>query len=429
MSKQEKQKQAGWHPETRAIHAGWHPERPGDPAVPGWEPATIFRHPEAGLSADSWSYTRLGNPNREQLEQTLASIEGGRHAVSFASGMAAVQAVFHLLSPGDHVLLPEDLYHGVRNLIRDQYARWGLSFDFVDMASVDAVKNAATDRTKLLWMETPSNPMLRICDIAALCRMARSQGWLTVVDNTWTTPAIQRPLELGADISLYSTTKYIGGHSDALGGALVLGRADADNGTSTDTVTASADSGKAPETSAEESDRQEQQQDLSSGFSVSELEARFRTWQAQAGAVPSPFDCWMLTRSLKTLYARIRTQSANAQIVAGRLLAHHAVERVFYPGLKDHPGREIASRQMDLPGAMISFQVKGDAEAALGVVNASQVVIAATSLGSVESTWEHRKTSEHAESRTPGNLIRLSVGIEHPEDIWKDVDQSLKALF
>jgi len=401
MSNQENEKRGfpeadqRWRPETRAIHEGWHPEHPGEPVVPSWAPSTVFRHPESGLGADTWSYTRLGNPNRSQLEKTLASLEGGRDAVTFASGMAAVQAVFHLLAPGDHVLLPDDLYHGVRNLIKDQYARWGLTFDFVDMSSVSSVRDAATHQTRLLWLETPSNPMLKICDIAELTRLARENNWISVVDNTWTTPVIQRPLELGADISLYSTTKYIGGHSDTLGGALVLG--------------SRTDSG--------------------STESADNLTQKLRTWQMQAGSVPTPFDCWMLSRSLKTLYARIRTQAANAQLIAGRLLEHHAVTDVYFPGLSGHEGREIAARQMDMPGAMISFQVKGDAESTLRVVNASRLIIAATSLGAVESTWEHRKTSEYAESPTPDNLIRLSVGVEHPEDIWQDLDQSLKAIF
>ncbi len=425
MSKQEKK---NWHPETRALHDGWHPEKKGEPLVPSWEPATVFKHPETGLGSENWSYTRLGNPNRSQLENTLASLEGGEQAITFASGMAAVQAVFHLLSPGDHVLLPDDLYHGVRNLIHDQYARWGLTFDFVDMTTISSVEQAATPRTRLLWLETPSNPMLRISDIAELTALARSRGWLSVVDNTWTTPVIQRPLELGADISLYSTTKYIGGHSDALGGALVIGsRNERSEG--------SFPEQQIGEKESEDVSGMESEDDIimasrsSYRNMIAELDSRLRSWQVQAGAVPSPFDCWLLLRSIKTLYTRIRAQSANAQLIAGRLLGHYAVEKVYYPGLQGHVGREIASRQTDLPGAMISFQVKGDARAALNVVSSSQLILPATSLGGVESTWEHRKTSEYAESPTPDNLIRLSVGIEHAEDIWKDLDHSLRSAF
>ena len=380
------------HPETRVLHGGWHPETPGDPLVPSWSPATVFRHPEQGLSDGTWSYTRLDNPNRHQLERSLASLEGGAEAIVFASGMAAVQAVFHILSPGDHVLLPNDLYHGVRNLISDQYKRWGLSFDFVDMTRPEAVSRAATDRTRLLWMETPSNPMLEITDIAALSSLARERGWISVVDNTWTTPVIQRPLELGADISLYSTTKYLGGHSDVLGGALVL----------------------------REPDQKPAGEDASTPAN------RLRSMQRQAGAVPSPFDCWMMLRSLKTLFVRIRAQAASAQRIAEKLSGHTDVEKVYYPGLADHAGHQIAAAQMDLPGAMISFQVKGSDEAALRVVSTSRLIIPATSLGGVESTWEHRKTSEHQGTATPGNLIRLSVGLEHPDDIWSDIDQSLR---
>ncbi len=375
------------HPETRALHDGWHPGTPGEPLAASWDPSTVFRHSDQGLSEENWSYTRLDNPNRAQLERTLASLEGGSQALVFASGMAAVQAAFHILEPGDHVLLPDDLYHGVRNLIRDHYARWGLAFDFVDMSSPDAVAAAAGDRTRMLWLETPSNPMLRISDIRSLAKLASDRGWISVVDNTWSTPVMQRPLKLGADLVLYSTTKYLGGHSDVLGGALVL----------------------------------------RGGSDMDPLHKRLRSLQRQAGAVPSPFDCWLMLRSLKTLYVRIRSQCAGAALIAEKLAAHPAVEKVHYPGLDSHPARSTASSQMDLPGAMISFQVKGDDAAALRVVSSARLIIPATSLGGVETTWEHRKTSEYEGTSTPGNLIRLSVGLEHPDDIWRDIGQALAA--
>lgn len=374
--------QSKWHPETRILHEGWHPETAGQPVTPSWEPSTAFRHSDQGLSSDNWSYTRLNNPNRSQLEKTLASLEGGADALVFASGMAAVQAVFHILSPGDHVLLPNDLYHGVRVLMADHYERWGLTCDFVDTASLESVKSAAQPHTRMLWLESPSNPMLKISDIASLSEYAAGMGWITVVDNTWSTPVIQRPLELGADIVLYSSTKYLGGHSDVLGGALVM--------------------------------RTE-----NSGL---------RSLQVQAGAVPSPFDCWMMLRSMKSLFARVRTQSANARYLAGRLRDYPGIEKVYYPGLASHDGFETASHQMALPGAMISFEIKGDKAAALRVVSASRLIIPATSLGGVESTWEHRKSSEHESSSTPDNLIRLSTGIEHPEDIWNDIASSLEQI-
>ena len=373
-------------PETRALHDGWHPEAPGEPVAAAWNPSTVFRHPEQGLSADEWSYTRLDNPNRSQLEATLASLEGGDHALAFSSGMAAVQAAFHILDPGDHVLLPDDLYHGVRNLIRDHYARWGLTYDFVDMTRPEAVEAAATARTRMLWLETPSNPMLRISDIRKLAGLASERGWISVVDNTWCTPVIQRPLELGADMVLYSTTKYLGGHSDVLGGALVL----------------------------------------RGGRHMQEHFARLHSVQRQAGAVPSPFDSWLMLRSLKTLYVRVRTQCSGAAQIAGKLAAHPAVGKVHYPGLAGHTGRETADGQMDLPGAMISFEVKGNDTVALRVVSSSRIIIPATSLGGVETTWEHRKTSEYEGTSTPGNLIRLSIGLEHPDDIWLDIDQALE---
>ncbi len=391
-----------WHPETRVLHEGWHPGEPGEPLAASWEPSTVYRHPQQGLSEENWSYTRLDNPNRVQLEKTLASLDGGSEALVFASGMAAAQAVLHILSPGDHVLLPDDLYHGVRILIRDHYARWGLSFDFVDMTRIDRVAAAATDRTRLLWIESPSNPMLKISDIGALTDLARERGWISVVDNTWCTPVIQCPLQLGADLALYSTTKYLGGHSDVLGGALVLGT----SGLGRENV---------PPLSGHDA-------------GIRDIADHLRSLQRQAGAVPSPFDCWLMLRSLKTLYARIGIQCTSARQIAEKLREHSRVEKVFYPGLKDHPGKDIADRQMNMPGAMISFLVKGDESDALRVVSASRLIIPATSLGGVETTWEHRKTSEFKGTATPENLIRLSVGLEHPDDLWNDIEISLSEV-
>ncbi|MDI6401865.1 PLP-dependent aspartate aminotransferase family protein [Balneolaceae bacterium ANBcel3] len=373
-----------WRAETKALHSGWHAEKAGDPVTAPWQPSTVYRHGEAGLSKDTWSYTRLDNPNRAQLEQTLTSIEGGLSAVTFASGMAAVQAVFQCLSPGDHVLLPDDLYHGVRNLALHQFERWGLSFDFVDMTSLKEVESASKENTRMLWIETPSNPMLRISDMAALSALAKKRGWLTVADNTWATPVMQRPLDFDIGMVLYSSTKYLGGHSDILGGAVVV------------------------------------------GAEAQAFEKPLRTLQIQGGAVPSAFDCWMMMRSLKTLYARVRLQAENAAILAERLEKHPAVKKVYYPGLKSHDGSELSARQAIFPGAMISFEVLGGKKEALAVVNASRLIQPATSLGGVESLWEHRKTSEYPESPTPDNLIRLSVGIEHHEDLWSDIENALK---
>ena len=387
----------GWQPQTIALHAGWHPDKPGDPLVPSWQPSTVFRHPPEGLDAGGMSYTRLDNPNRASLEQTLARLESeGSHrceALVYASGMAAVQAVFQLLSPGDHVLLAEDLYHGVRQLVTGSFARWGLRCDFVDTTDPDAVSAAATPQTRMLWLESPSNPMLSITDIGLLAEMCRERGWICVVDNTWCTPVIQRPIDLGAHISLYSTTKYIGGHSDVLGGALVI-RVD----------------GFAGDTPAEE------------------LVSQLRTEQRLSGAVPSPFDCWLLLRSLKTLYARITLQCQTAAELAVVLQEHARVRRVYYPGLADHPGYEVAQCQMAWPGAMISFEVRGDAQQTLKVVSSSRLLVPGTSLGGVESTWEHRKSSEHAGSATPDTLIRLSVGLEHVRDLRDDLERSLGVL-
>ncbi|MEO1020951.1 MAG: aminotransferase class I/II-fold pyridoxal phosphate-dependent enzyme [Bacteroidota bacterium] len=371
------------HLETIAIHAGMSDEQPPNSGiVPPLEPSTIFEHRPEGWKEGDWNYTRYSNPNRNQLEQVLAALEGGAEAVTFSSGVAAIGAVFQALPKGAHVLYPEDVYMGTRTLIREYADRWELSFDAVDMTDLDAVEDATQPHTALLWLETPSNPLLHITDVKAITDIAKGKNIAVCADSTWPTPYNLRPLELGADLVMHSTTKYFSGHSDILGG-VVTGPPD------------------------------------------SEWIARIRTIQQIQGAVPSPRDCWLLTRSIRTFPYRMRAHNEHAQRIAEFLDDHKQVEQVFYPGLSSHKGHEIAKNQMNGFGGMISFLIHGDAERALQVVAQSKLILRATSLGGVESTWEHRKTSEGETSQTPDNLIRLSVGLEHPDDLIQDLREAL----
>ncbi|MEX2601155.1 MAG: aminotransferase class I/II-fold pyridoxal phosphate-dependent enzyme [Balneolaceae bacterium] len=373
------------HFETLTIHgermAGTHSS--GDPVVYPKEGSTIFRMGEDENVGPI--YTRHDNPNRQQLETMLALLEGGEACAAFASGMAASSAILQSLRPGDHLLIPLDLYHGVRTLARDLLKPWNLAVDAVDMTDPVKVKKAIRPETKMVWMETPSNPLLQITDIEAITSICRERGILTVVDNTWPSPILQRPIELGTDLVLHSTSKYIGGHSDLLGGAVIARSAEG-------------------------------------------LFESIRKNQSVSGAVPSPDDCWLMLRSIRTLPWRMRGHDEHAMQVARYLAGHPAVSGVFYPGLEDHPGYKIARRQMDGFGGMLSFLVKGDRAATKRVFLGSKLIIPATSLGGVESLWEHRIRSEGPKSETPENLIRLSVGLEHPDDLIQDISQALKRV-
>lgn len=370
------------HFETLAVHAG----RVADPltgaVTPSLVTTTTFQRGADGSFPEGFTYTRADNPNRRALEMALAALEGGAMALAFSSGQAATAALLQTLAAGDHVVLGEDLYHGTRYLLQDVLARWRLEADFVDLRDLEAVERSLRPQTRLLWAETPSNPQLRIADLVALSRLARARGLLFAVDNTWSTPLLQRPLELGADVVMHSTTKYFGGHSDVLGGALVTREA-------------------------------------------GPLAESLRAIQKLSGAVPSPFDCWMLQRSLPTLPVRLRQQCAGAAQVAEFLDGQPAVERVHYPGLRSHPGFEIARAQMRSPGAMLSFEVRGGAEAANAVAARLRLITRATSLGGVESTIEHRASIEGPASITPPGLLRLSIGLEHAEDLIADLRQAL----
>ncbi len=375
--------------ETQAIHADHGVDPTTGAVTPPLHLSTTFEREADGSYPHGYIYIRTENPTRAALERLLATLEGGAEggeteAAAFASGSAATAAVFQSLAPGDHVLAPSDVYHGTAKLLRTVFAPWGLAVDFVDMSDLAAVEAALRPNTRLLWVETPSNPLLKVSDIARISALAHGVGAEVVVDNTWATPVAQRPLELGADLVVHSTTKYLGGHSDTLGGA-VIARASAPR------------------------------------FS------RIRQLQASVGATLAPFDCWLTVRGVRTLAYRMRAHTEHAQAVARFLAQHPAVAATHYPGLPQHPGHDIAARQMRLFGGMLSIQVHGDAESALAVAAGVRVFTRATSLGGVESLIEHRASIEGPDSQTPQNLLRLSIGLEHPDDLIEDLDQALRA--
>ena len=370
------------HLETLAIHAG----KKNDPTTGAVAPpiylSTTYERLADGSFRQPFNYTRSGNPNRLELEACLAALEGGAAAAAFASGSAATDAIFRALRPGDHALVPRELYHGIRKLLKEVFVPWGLDLTEVDMNDIAAVAAALRPDTALVWIETPSNPRLGISDIAAITELARGVGAAVACDNTWTPPGMQPVLALGVDLIMHATTKYLAGHSDVLGGAVVA--------------------------------REDGQ-----------LFERVRFLQQNEGAVPSPFDCWLTLRGVRTLPYRMRGHVANAQAVAEFLAAHPAVERVNYPGLPSHPGHAVAKRQMTSFGGMLSFEVAGSEKAAVAVAARVELITRATSLGGVESLIEHRASIEGPDSPTPANLLRMSVGLEHPADLIADLEQAL----
>ena len=367
--------------ETLAVHAG-HAVDPstGAVAAPIQLSTTFERNPD-GTYREGYAYSRSDNPNRRALERAMAVLEGGREAAAFASGIAASAAVFQSLRPGDHVIAPVEAYHGTGKLLRDICVPWGLRVSFVEMTDLSAVRAAVTGKTKLIWAETPSNPQLKITDIAAVADIAHAMNAICVVDNTWS-PIVQNPLELGADLVVHSTTKYIGGHSDVTGGVVIAREAD-------------------------------------------ELFQRIRTTQGTGGAVPSPFDSWMVLRGVRTLPWRMRAHSENALKVAAFLAEHPRVERVDYPGLRSHPSHAVAARQMHGFSGMLAFHVAGGREAALHVAAKVRIFIRATSLGGVESLIEHRASIAGESTATPAGLLRCSIGLEHADDLIQDLRQAL----
>ncbi|EGO61887.1 trans-sulfuration enzyme family protein [Acetonema longum] len=367
---------------TKAIHVGHDVDSlTGAVALPLYLSTTFERDPDGGYPR-GYVYTRLDNPNRMALEQSLCSLEGGKAAAAFSSGLAAINALLQGLSGGDHIVVSDELYHGTVHIIKDIYGPWGLQATFVDTRVPELVQQAVRPNTRLVYIETPSNPTLKITDIRAIAGIARAAGAKCVCDNTWATPILQRPLELGADLVIQSTTKYHGGHSDVLGGALVSKDDD-------------------------------------------EFFARIRMIQRIGGAVPAPFDCWLISRGIQTLPCRMKAQTRIAAQIAAFLESKPQVEKVYYPGLASHEGHAVAARQMDGFGAMLSFQVRGGREAALAVTGKVKIITPATSLGGVESLIEHRKSIEGPDSRTPDNLLRLSVGLEDVEDLKTDLETAL----
>ncbi len=368
--------------ETLAIHAGLDADPVGAIVPPIYLSTTYTRRAD-GEPPDGFVYARTDNPNRAALEARLAALEGGVVAATFGSGSAATMTVFQALAPGDHVIAPNDAYFNTAQLLRDLFAPWGLQATFVDMTDLDAVRTALRPTTRLVWVETPSNPLLRVTDIAGVVDVARGGGARVVVDNTWATPVLQRPLALGADIAMHSTTKYLGGHADVTGGALV----------------------------AREDD---------------DFFQRVRLIQRNGGPVPSPFDCWLLLRGISTLPLRVRAHTENAEKVVAFLSDHPKVEVVHYPGLAAHPQHAVAAGQMSGFGGMASIQVRGGRAAALRVASRVRLFTHATSLGGVESLIEHRQSIEGPATRTPDNLLRLSIGLEHPDDLIADLAQALE---
>lgn len=373
---------------TRAVHGAGAPDPQTGAVVPAISVASTFAQEAVGKPL-AFEYSRSGNPTRAALESHLAVLEAASHGFAFASGLAAEDALLRLLGPGDHALLPTDAYGGTIRLARRVHEPAGLLVDTVDLTDLDALRAALRPETRLVWVETPSNPWLRIVDIEAVSAVAHDHGALVVVDNTFATPALQQPLALGADVVVHSTTKYLGGHSDVVGGFAAT--------------------------------------------NDDELAERLGFLQNAAGAVPGPLDCYLVHRGAKTLQLRMARHAASAMAVAQMLSDHPAVSAVHYPGLATHPGHAVATRQMSAFGGMVSFQVEGGEGAALEVCRSTEVFTLAESLGAVESLIEHPARMTHASvagssNEVPGDLVRLSVGIEDVEDLLGDLRQALDAL-
>jgi cystathionine gamma-synthase len=370
--------------ETAAIHAGQDPdELYGSVNVPIFQTST-YAQPAVG-EPKVFDYARGGNPTREAFQTALAALEGGERAFAFGSGMAAETTLLLSLRPGDHVVIPDDVYGGTYRLLNQVLDPWGLAFTTVDIADLDELRSVIRDETRVVWFETPSNPLLKVVDVEAVARIAHDAGARVVVDNTFATPALQRPLELGADAVVHSVTKYIGGHSDLIGGAAV---------TSDPAWIESL------------------------GFLTNAV-----------GAVPGPMDCFLGLRGLKTLALRMAKHSENATAIAEWLAGDSRVDRVYFPGLTTHPGHEIAARQMSAFGGMVSFEI-GSAEEAVAVAERTELFFLAESLGGVESLIEVPGPMTHASvagspCEVPANLVRLSVGLEHVDDLLADLDRAL----
>jgi cystathionine gamma-synthase len=372
---------------TKAIHAGYHSDPSTGAVNPPIHTSSTFAQDGVGNLRAGFEYARSANPTRAALEASLAAVEEGRFARAFGSGMAASDTALRaVLRPGDHVVIPDDAYGGTFRLIDKVFTEWGVAYTPVALSDLDAVRAAITPATRLIWVETPTNPLLSIADIAAIAELTRESSIKVLVDNTFASPALQQPLTLGADVVLHSTTKYIGGHSDVVGGVLVT--------------------------------------------DDEELDAAFGFLQNGAGAVPGPFDAYLTMRGLKTLVLRMQRHSENAAVVAEFLAGHPAVSAVRYPGLTTHPGHEIAAAQMRGFGGMVSVRMRGGRRAAEALCARTEVFILAESLGGVESLIEYPGAMTHAsvagsQLEVPDDLVRLSVGIEDVADLVADLDQAL----
>jgi cystathionine gamma-synthase len=372
---------------TRCVHGFGGPDPATGAVVPPISLASTFAQDGVGGLVAGYEYSRSANPTRAALEAHVAALEGGGHGLAFASGLAAEDALLRLLSPGDAVVIPDDAYGGTFRLAARVHATNGVEVDAVDLTDLDALAAAWRPGTRMVWIETPTNPMLRIVDVEAVAGLAHERGATVVVDNTFATPALQRPLALGADVVVHSSTKYLGGHSDVVGGAVVV---DDD-----------------------------------------ELAERIAFLQNAAGAVPGPFDCYLVLRGLRTLDLRMRRHCESAAVVAESLEAHPAVAEVLWPGRPGHPGHDVAARQMQGFGGMVSFRAAGGEAAALAVCGHTEVFTLAESLGAVESLIEHPARMTHASvagtsNAVPGDLVRLSIGIEDPADLVADLTAALE---
>lgn len=347
--------------------------------------SSTYERNNDGSYANDLVYSRANNPNRAIVENSIAQLENGAYAIAFSSGMAAVSAIIQSLKAGDHIILPDDIYFAIKKLMDEVYAPWNITYDLVNMVDLKAVEKAIQPTTSLIWIETPSNPQLKISDIEAVSKIAHKNNAICVVDNTWLTPVFQNPLALGADIVVHSTTKYFGGHSDVIGGCVVL-----NNG---------------------------------------KISQKLKTIQALSGAVPAPFDCWLIARGIQTLHLRVTKQAENAFKLAQFLENHSKIEKVLYPGLESHPQHLTAKKQQHNGyGAMLSVLIKSTKESTIKLSTQLQLFTLATSLGGVESLVEHRKSIEGETSPTPDNLLRVSVGIEHIDDLINDWEQALANL-
>ncbi|MFJ5289979.1 cystathionine gamma-synthase [Streptomyces sp. NPDC088348] len=373
--------------ETLAIHAGNTADPLTGAVVPPIYQVSTFKQDGVGGLRGGYEYSRSGNPTRTALEENLAALEGGRRGLAFASGLAAEDCLLRtLLTPGDHVVIPNDAYGGTFRLFAKVVSRWGVEWSVADTTDPASVRAAMTPRTKVVWVETPSNPLLGITDIAAVADVARTAGAKLVVDNTFASPYLQQPLALGADVVVHSMTKYMGGHSDVVGGALVV--------------------------------------------NSDEIGEELAYHQNAMGAVCGPFDAWLVLRGIKTLAVRMDRHSENATRIAEMLTRHPKVTSILYPGLSDHPGHEIAAKQMRSFGGMVSFRVQGGEEAAVAVCDRAKLFTLGESLGGVESLIEHPGRMTHASVagsalEVPGDLVRLSVGIESADDLLADLQQAL----